>query len=60
MSHRHYWAKIERRPAGMAAAQLRSLAVGRNAEKLDVIVSNGSRSSSLGGPGERNLGENAK
>lgn len=55
MSHRHYWAKIEYQGAARAAGESSGSNPARNAEKLGLIVPNGSRSSSLGGPGERNF-----
>jgi len=57
MSHRHYWAKIEYQGAALAG-DIRALRTdARNTEKLGVIVPNGSRSSSLGDPVERNFRE---
>ncbi len=50
MSHRHFWAEIEYQGAAAGPAQLQDPDVSRNAEKLGLIVSIGSRSSSLGDP----------
>jgi len=60
MSHRHYWAKNDNQGAPLAGSRQLHVDVGRNAEKLSVIVPNGSSLSGLGGPGERDFGEYAK
>ena len=55
MSHRHYWAEIEYQGAALAGDSGGPRTAARNAEKLGLMVPDGSRSSSLGDPGESNI-----
>jgi len=55
MSNPHYWAEIDYQGAALAGDSGGLRAAARNAVKLGVMVSTGSRSSILGGPGEPNF-----